>query len=425
MYASGEDQFPDSKRGDPVEVRPASTRIAYPVRMETTYEYAKPADEAEMAALGSILIQCFNAPESFWPGYVEQTGAETFRVLRREGTIVGGLAAIPMGHWFGGRSVSTAGIAAVGIAPEVRGHDAARALMTETLREQHAAGTSLSTLFSAAHRLYRRVGYEVAGSLCDFEIAADAVGIADRDLPIRALDLGDLTIPIELDRRRARRSAGNLDRGRAIWHMITHYSEGPVRGYVVGDEKDPEGYVVFRQAASKTERDYDLLIRDLVALTPAAYRRIWTLLADHRSQTGVIRWAGPASDPHLMVFPEHRHRIRDLEHWHLRILNVASALETRGYPAGVEEELHLDISDETIPENAGRFLLRVADGRGSVEPGGRGDLSGDIRALAPLYSGLHRAGTLTRLGMLRGDRVTLDAAERIFAGPEPWMPDSF
>ena len=54
--------------------------------------------------------------------------------------------------------------------------------------------------------------------------------------------------------------------------------------YVAGSEAEPEGYLIYRQKAGKD--GYDLLVRDLVALTPAALERIWTFLADHRSLSG-------------------------------------------------------------------------------------------------------------------------------------------
>ena len=47
----------------------------------------------------------------------------------------------------------------------------------------------------------------------------------------------------------------------------------------------------------------------------------------------------------------------------LRIVDVAAALEARGYPAGLEAQLELEVEDELLAWNHGRLRLSVADGR--------------------------------------------------------------
>ena len=44
-------------------------------------------------------------------------------------------------------------------------------------------------------------------------------------------------------------------------------------------------------------------------------------------------------------------------------------------------------------------------------------------AWLPLYSGLFTASNLHDLGLLEGDDAAIRLAERLFAGPEPYMPD--
>ena len=78
----------------------------------------------------------------------------------RDGDLVGGLGILFMGQWFGGRSVRTGGIAAVGVPPEERGEGAAEALMTSVLRGLRKRGVPISTLYPSNLRLYRKVGYE-------------------------------------------------------------------------------------------------------------------------------------------------------------------------------------------------------------------------------------------------------------------------
>jgi predicted acetyltransferase len=60
-----------------------------------------------------------------------------------------------------------------------------------------------------------------------------------------------------------------------------------------------------------------------------------------------------------------------------------------------------------------------------VRAGGRGELRLDVRGLAPLFSGLVAPADLAVAGLVEGPAAALDVAQRLFAGPEPWMPDFF
>ncbi|MHC4859094.1 MAG: GNAT family N-acetyltransferase, partial [Planctomycetota bacterium] len=170
---------------------------------------------------------------------------------------------------------------------------------------------------------------------------------------------------------------------------------------------------------------FNLVVRDMAALTLAAWRRLFTLFADHRSLAKDVLWDGPSTDPRLALLPDVGWRVNDLERWMLRVTDVAGALTARGYPAGVEAEVGLEVEDDVIPENGGRYRLRVSDGAAEVREEEADGIRLHVRALAPLYTGLHTASDLKATGKLAGDDEAVAAADRIFAGPEPWMPDHF
>jgi predicted acetyltransferase len=101
-------------------------------------------------------------------------------------------------------------------------------------------------------------------------------------------------------------------------------------------------------------------------------------------------------------------------------------VEGRGYAPGVRAEVHLEIADELLPKNSGRWTVAVEGGRASsVVKGGRGGLRLDIRALAPLYSGLISAAQLRVLGQVEGDDEAVAAADAAFAGTAPWKSDMY
>jgi predicted acetyltransferase len=76
-------------------------------------------------------------------------------------------------------------------------------------------------------------------------------------------------------------------------------------------------------------------------------------------------------------------------------------------------------------ENNGQFVLTVSGGRGEVTRGGKGELQLDVRALAPLYTGLFTPYQLQLTGQIVATDDALTVATQLFTGSEPWMPDKF
>lgn len=110
--------------------------------------------------------------------------------------------------------------------------------------------------------------------------------------------------------------------------------------------------------------------------------------------------------------------------WMLRIVDV-STLEKRGYPQGIEAELHLEIRDDLLAENNGRFVLTVANYSGEVTKGGKGELQIEISSLSPLYTGLFTPYQLQLTGQLQLTETARSLATQMLAGSSPWMPDFF
>ncbi len=395
--------------------------------MTSQFEYGSVSSTEEVQRLGEILAQCFNGSISEGQFYTDIIGRENFRRIRRTGEVAGGLAILQMGQWFGRECVPMAGIASVGISPEYRGTGVAAELLTQMLKELHANGVPLSALYASTQRLYRKVGYEQAGTSCDWELPIESIGVSVsreiRDIPIVRVSPSPEVFQNLYDQQ-AIQNNGNLKRNPALWQLrIQAPQEQAVFAYLIGSETQPEGYVIFNQHA--TASDYDLQIRDWVALTPAAVRRLWMFITDHRSLADKVIWRSRALEPFLLLLPEQTPHLRSLKRWLLRVVDLPKALEKRGYPAGVEAELHLDVRDDLLLENNGQFVLSVSGGRGEVTRGGRGELQLNIRALAPLYTGLFTPDQLQLTGQIEASDSALSVATQLFSGSEPWMSDRF
>jgi predicted acetyltransferase len=312
-----------------------------------------------------------------------------------------------------------AGIAAVGIAPEYRGSGAAVEMLRQTLKELYAQGVPISVLYPATQRLYRKVGYEQGGSFYTWEMPTQSIYLSDRSLPMQPVTLEHHQFD-RLYHQQAKATNGYLNRNGAIWEQVV---EPPNYAYLIGKDTQAEGYIIFSQR--REDNSSMIFIRDLVLLTPAAVRRFWAFIADHRSQIEKVRWRDSAVESLTLILPEQTAKISHSFRWMLRVMNVGKALEKRGYPQELEAELHLEVRDNLLPQNNGKFILTVSKGRGEVTKGGKGELQLDVDKLSSMYTGLFTPYQLQLTGQLQATETALSVATQMFAGFSPWMPDFF
>lgn len=387
-----------------------------------------PVREDELDAYAALLNRCFGQSGELEQSrkWLDSQRREDLRTLRAGERPIAALSLIDMGQFFGGRSVRSAGVAGVGIEPDRRGQGCAKELMTHFLSECRAAGYPLSTLFASTYPLYRSVGYERAGGRWVCRVAPGDVGLRASEPNLRPASADDEPRLEAVWGEWARVHSGNLDRAPYNWQRVRKHREKSTHAVLVEGEDGIEGYLRWLQVESKGERGaYDLVATDVAALTPAAGRRILAFFASHGSLAGRAVWASGPGDPLFALLPERYFDLDLREEWMVRVVDVAAALEGRGYPVGQAAELHLEVEDDLFPENGGRYVLEVAEGRGAVRPGGEGRLACSIRGLAPLYTGYRSARQLAQAGWISGDDASLAAAEGVFAGPSPWMADTF
>lgn len=390
-----------------------------------TIAIGPPVDEAELRDLAYYSSQAFSPTPSAEPDidWMLKQGRENFRIARVGGQFAGGLGILPIGQWFGGRSVPMAGINTAVIAPEYRSVGIASRLLRQLLGELRERGFPLSTLYPSTQPVYRRAGYEQAGVALRYQQPAQALTPRDHSLTVRRLQPGEEPLMHRLYAERARRTAGNLDRSPLLWEWQL---DGAGRNrYVVEREGEPEGYVAFRQGRQPGEQDRTLVAHDLVALTPEAGRRLLSFLADHRSTVRHVVWQGAPAEPLLFHIQNQDYQVVGYGQWMLRLVDARAALEARGYPPTLAAELHLEIRDDALPWNAGRLVLALDGGRATVREGGAGRIRLDVRGLAPLYSGYLTPLELLGTGYLAGPDQDLATLGLAFAGPAPWMPDHF
>lgn len=375
----------------------------------------------EIQSMDRVLEQALIFPVGSMATWTQQIGHANMRVVRQGGRVVAGLGVIPFGHWFGGRVVPTGGVTAVGVAPDKRGSGVGLWMLRQMLEEQRAMGVPLLSLYPATTTFYRRAGFERAAQRVIYELPLAALGPRDYTLEAAPVETGQLELMKGVYARRAAESSSFIERPDFYWQRMLVPGDKPTYVFAALRDGAPEGYVLFLHASWGET----LLVRDIVALTPAAGRRLLTVLADHRSMLDAVRLPAGPNDPLLFLMPEQKQKVHNAIDLMLRIVDLPGALAARGYPPGAAAELHLEVVDELLPANHGRFVLRVADGAGHAERGGQGRMRLHIRDLAALYSGYFTPGELRYASEVAADAASLAVAARIFAGPRPWLPDMF
>jgi len=380
-----------------------------------------PVRADELDQLNILLEQALTFPMGSMAPWMAEIGHAHMRAVRRAGRAVAGMTIIPMGHYFGGQSVRAGGITAVGVAPDQRGSGVGRWMLQQSLEELHRQGVPIATLYPATTAFYRRTGFERAAQRLLYDVPLAEIGVRDYSLEAVPAGPSEYAAIKQLYVQQALRTSAFIDRPEFYWNSILEPKDKRVYSFIVQHDGVPEGYVIFSHAAWGET----LKVNDIVALTPAAGRRLLTLLADHRSMTETMRLPGGPNDTLLFLMPEQKQKVGASLDLMLRIVDLVGALTARGYPAGVSAELQLDVRDEVLPWNNGRFIVTIADRRARVRSGGDGRVRLHVRDLATLYSGYLTPQELQAASNLAASQADLATAAQIFAGPRPWTPDMF
>lgn len=393
------------------------------------------ASDEERGTLGAILSHSFGFPPDDAKRWFERAGHDNVYAYydargagpHVTGTLTGGLLLIPMGQFFGGKSVPMMGVAGVGIGPESRGSGAGTRMMRRALTVMRERGALISTLYPATVPIYQRVGYERAGARFELEIHPRdlvAASLGDR----RTLDIVSIANPDDtlaaLQKEFVSHIEGAIDRGPYVWERVFRPYQYLTVGFAIIDNGKPVGHIVVAHRQS-TGHDTEVIVTDASALNVKAVRRIFGFLGDYRSLAHRVLWPQSLPGPFSMLLPDRHYRTRLLDSWMVRILDLPGALVARGYGKTRRGQVDIEIEDDILTDNNGRYTLTVQDGSAHVERGGKGNVRMHIRTFASVYSGYMSPLALKNSGLLEGDSDSLAMLGELFAGPLPSMSEMF
>jgi predicted acetyltransferase len=181
------------------------------------------------------------------------------------------------------------------------------------------------------------------------------------------------------------------------------WRNGATRLYVLLHETSSvvDGYALWRGREASGDRPGTVLVREVMATTPAAYQSMWHFLLNVDLTRRVeYRFAAPDEPLLYLVDEPHQLGARVQDALWLRLLDVPAALAARRYAAPVE--VVLGVNDPMLPENTGNWLLTGDQGSASCTRTDRpADLDCDLGALGAAYLGGASLGVLAAAGRVR------------------------
>jgi predicted acetyltransferase len=348
---------------------------------------------------------------------------------------VGVTASYPFELTVPGGRVGAAGVTWVGVLPSHRRRGILRELMVRQLDDVHERQEPLAILYASESVIYGRFGYGLAAPTTRLDADRSAFALRDDPGPrgsvrlVKADEAAALFPPV-YERLRAERP-GFLSRSDEWWREYRladpeHWRDGSGPKFYGLFEIDGEaaGYAVYR-VTSKWEgwiAKGKLEIVEALAYSPDAAAEVWRYLFGVDLVERVdVGSADPAWDLFLRVTDPRRLHPSIVDGLWLRFVDLEAALQARAFED--RPPVVLELTDELMPRNAGRFAIGPAPGRTDAQA----DVVLDVADLAAAYLGAFSFERLAAAGRARELRSGgLARATALFATAlPPWCPETF
>ncbi len=351
-----------------------------------------------------------------------------------EGVPVSSLGVFPFSVRVNGRRVPTAGVTTVGTNPGYRRRGLQRQVMTKALEWHRESGQHIAMLWASFGAIYQRYGYGQASAHTSYEFEPTRAALreeVDEGYTVTLADWRAPEIRAKVQRLYAAYAAPRnliIERDDDWWHAhqwYWEYERKQENRVFLAIARDPSGRARGYMAYRTKERhvpfdpgpDQELKTQDFVATDLAAWRALWNFIRGHDLvKTVKFEWA-PEDDvaTDLLLEPRALRRRTGDQMW-LRMVDVAPAIEARGYEPDAEGSVTLGIRDDLCPWNEGAYRVTVEGGSATVKRvRTKPQLTMPVAALSPLYSGYRTATALARAGRIEGSASALRTADRIFA----------
>jgi predicted acetyltransferase len=335
---------------------------------------------------------------------------------------------VPGGH------VPCAGLTWVGVHPGDRRRGVLRSMIRHHLDEVRRRGEPVSALHAAEQAIYGRFGYGMAGQHLELTVprgadlrevpGADAVRLRfeHADVQRHADVVGSCYEAARTERPgMVSRNAAAIRNAFADQIWMRREAETLRILIAEGEAGGPaRGYALFRRKDRWTGSipNGEVQVRELVALDAAAARALWSRLVDLDLMGSLHTDDRPTDDPLLTLLVDYRGAKPQLVDgiW-LRVVDLPALLSARHYLTDLE--IVLEVGDELLPDNAGRWRLKGGPGGATCERTDLpADLALDVRELGAAYLGSLTLDALAAAGLVEERRPgAVGEASRAFCWP--------
>jgi predicted acetyltransferase len=342
-----------------------------------------------------------------------------------DGAPVATAAAFSLRMTVPGGVTPVAGVTLVSVQPTHRRRGLLGSLMRSQLAELAASREPVAALWASEPAIYGRYGYGLASRSASARLSRGArlrPGLA-ADLPVREAAPGEVGAELSRawDAWQATRP-GEYARTEGWWEHALFDPASHREGHTAlrcALLPDGAGYALFATKGGFDEFGAAgrVRVRELVARDAGARLRLWEFLLG-LDLVGEVHARLLALDDALLAALVDVRRAGPRLHdgLYVRPTRVGDALTSRAYAADLD--VVLEVVDDLLPDNAGRWRLRAgADGASCERTGDAPDLTVPVETLGAAYLG----GTtlLSLLAAGRGEEHTdgaARAASRAFRG---------
>ncbi|MCL2449596.1 MAG: GNAT family N-acetyltransferase [Polyangiaceae bacterium] len=347
------------------------------------------------------------------------------------GSLVGHAFLFALTGWYGGRPVAVGGIASLAVAPEARG----RGVATHLLAHLHAVslerGDALTLLYPFRLGFYARLGYAPTSRYRALKFSPAALPALPPGAPAltaRPATGADRPALASCWGATARAGTGALARSDRVWDArLSHEAK---TWFVVEGEAGPEGYVAWSLVPSETGGETTLVVHEMATRKDRAASSLWALVAAQGDQVHWVETEVADDDPLVWVLGDPdglrgttpsgaRHPVGTVAAGPMiRVTDVPRALEARGWRQPGRLVIEVD---------GARYLVDAHDGAATVVPASApAEVTTDVRTLASVALGGHRAADAARLGRLTAaSPAALERAGAMLALPPFFSHDRF
>jgi predicted acetyltransferase len=382
----------------------------------------------DKASLARLAAGAFGENAGYWEAYYKPGGngrvdLDLVRLIEEDGEARASATVLPLEVFVDGRPVPMGGIAAVATDPAYRRRGFAGELMRDILRTMRERRMHLSMLHPFAQAFYRAYGWELATETIAYTLKPTDLPTSSEQRRVRAYREEDLSEMVRLLDGETARLSCCVRRSEGRWRDLLGRKDWQAAVYE--REERVEGYILYRMSDWR-ERDprRTLSVQELVWGTVGAREALISFLAAQDPLVFEIKHNAPRGEP-LHPYLRSSYVKAEIEpEFMLRLVDVEGALNHLIRTSG--EPLVLDVSDDSVPENAGPYTV----GDGDVVRGEEAaeKVSLDVRQLAQLYAGYLPARQLACHGLVEPSAPrALELLQELFPTGEPWIypPDHF